>query len=540
MPEEIQELKYLAYCRKSVEENGPKEKILSIESQRKLLINLAKEKKLDIVNIFTENKTAFKPGRPVFNTMIRKIENGEANALLCWKLDRLSRNSLETGKLGWLIDEKKLLEIYTYDGNKYRNSSDNKFILDIQFALSKKSSGDTSENVKRDIQTKLESKKEWPSLAAPGYLNIKGNVISGKSYNPDKQRFLEELKRPLKRVELDPFVSPQIKKIFEYASTGLYSLDRLKEKADQLGLKGRRGKKMSRSNIAHVLQNPFYCGIMKFKGVEYAGSHDTLVDQTLFNLVQEKLKEKSKPITQHWNHDFKGIIKCASCGCFITAETKIKKNKTNDRVHYFTYYHCTRRKGPCNEPPIIEKDLERQFEEKIAETTISDLVKELLSEAIKEGLEEERKIHSRSIDHWQRILQKCDERSNRLLDALADGLISNEEYTLKRNEILEEKMQAKQFLDDRDKMNKSWHDYASNLVITSNKVYEIFKEGTSENKKAILMAIGQNFRLKDGIVTFDYKEPFNWVAELNKSKTKNYKGYNLSNVLPGLDSNQDT
>lgn len=536
MTEEIQNLKYFIYCRKSKEERKSKENILSIESQKKLLVDLAREKKLDIVGVFIENKTAFKPGRLVFNEIINKIENGEANALLVWKLDRLTRNSLDTGRLGWLIDEKRLLEIHTYDGNKYHDSSDNKFILDIQFALSKKSSSDTSENVKRDIKTKLEEKKEWPVLAPPGYLNIKNGVISGRSYTPEKQRKMEELKRPLKRVELNPFTAPLIKKLFEYATTGLYSLDRLKEKADLLGLKGRQGKDLCRSNVSYILQNPFYYGVMKFKGVHYEGSHEPLISKVLFDKVQKKLHEKSKPITYHWNHDFKGLIKC-SCGCFITAETKIKRNKTNRKIHYFTYYHCTRRKGFCREPAITEKELESQFEEKVKEATINDMVKELLTEAIKEGHEEERRFHLKSLDHWQRVYRKCDERLSRLLDALADGIVTNEEYASKKKEILEEKLEAKQYLENQEKTNKAWHNYASNLIITANKVYEVFKNGSPENKKAILMAIGENFLLKNGVVTFTLKEPFNWVAQLNKSKINKSKGYNMSNMRGRQDSN---
>jgi site-specific DNA recombinase len=526
-----QELKYFIYCRKSKEENKPIKKILSIESQRKVLINLAEKKQLKIVDIFEENKTAFKPGRPVFNKMMKKIKAGKANSLLVWKIDRLTRNSFDTGKLGWLIDEGKILEICTFDGSKYRNSSDNKFLLDIQFALSQKSSNDTSENVKRDIQRKLE-KGEWPGLAPLGYLNItKEGVIAGKSYSPEKQRELEKMERPLKRIEIDPLVGPLVKKLFKYASTGLYSLDCLQEKAKELGLKGRHGRDFSRSMISSLLHNCFYYGAIKFNGNYYEGTHEPLISKSLFDEVDDRIKEKSKPITRHWNQAFKGLIKCP-CGCFVTAETKKKENKTTGELRYYTYYHCTRRKGPCDQKAVTEKELEDQFEEKVKEATINDMVKELLTEAIKESHEEEKRIHFKKLNHWQRVYRKCDGRLSRLLDALADGVISTEEFSSKKKDILEQKMEAKQHLESQEEANKVWHDYVGNLIITTNKVYEVFKKGSSENKKAILMAIGKNFLLKDGKVTFEFKEPFNWVSELNKSKS-----YNLSIVRGRWDLN---
>ena len=61
---------------------------------------------------------------------------------------------------------------------------------------------------------------------------------------------------------------------------------------------------------------------------------------------------------------------------------------------------------------------------------------------------------------------------------------------------------------------------------------KVFKKGSPENKKAILMAIGRNFLLKDDKLIFEFKEPFNWVVELNKSKS-----YNMSIWRGRRDSN---
>jgi hypothetical protein len=39
------------------------------------------------------------PGRTIFNDMLSRIERGEANAILSWKLDRLARNFDDGGKI---------------------------------------------------------------------------------------------------------------------------------------------------------------------------------------------------------------------------------------------------------------------------------------------------------------------------------------------------------------------------------------------------------------------------------------------------------
>jgi site-specific DNA recombinase len=44
------------------------------------------------------------PGRLVFNTMLKRIEAGEANGILAWHPDRLARSSLDGGQMIWLVD----------------------------------------------------------------------------------------------------------------------------------------------------------------------------------------------------------------------------------------------------------------------------------------------------------------------------------------------------------------------------------------------------------------------------------------------------
>lgn len=39
------------------------------------------------------------------------------------------------------------------------------------------------------------------------------------------------------------------------------------------------------------------------------------------------------------------MITCGECGAGITAENKTKRQK-NGNIHYYTYYHCTKRINP--------------------------------------------------------------------------------------------------------------------------------------------------------------------------------------------------
>ena len=97
-------IKYFIYCRKSTEEE--ERQILSIEAQITELRDFAKQNGLFIAKEFTETKSAKEPGREIFNQMLTQIEDGRASGILAWNPDRLARNSIDGGKIIYLVDTK--------------------------------------------------------------------------------------------------------------------------------------------------------------------------------------------------------------------------------------------------------------------------------------------------------------------------------------------------------------------------------------------------------------------------------------------------
>ena len=98
--------KYFIYVRKSTDE--PDRQILSIEAQVDELKEFAQKENLEIAKTFIESQTAKEPGRPVFNEMLSLIEKGKAEGILSWHPDRLARNSVDGGRIIYLIDTSKI------------------------------------------------------------------------------------------------------------------------------------------------------------------------------------------------------------------------------------------------------------------------------------------------------------------------------------------------------------------------------------------------------------------------------------------------
>ena len=101
-----QDMRYFLYARKSTDE--PDRQILSIEGQLAELREYAKKENLLIVKEFIESKTAKEPGREIFNDMIASIEAGKAQGIIAWHPDRLCRNSVDGGKIVYLVDTGKI------------------------------------------------------------------------------------------------------------------------------------------------------------------------------------------------------------------------------------------------------------------------------------------------------------------------------------------------------------------------------------------------------------------------------------------------
>src|SRR3972149_2892921 len=102
-------IKYICYSRKSTDEKD--RQVLSIDGQLSELKEFASREKLQVIDFVTESKTAKEPGREKFAEVLKRIEKGEANAILSWHPDRLARNSIDGGRIVYLLDTGKLLDL---------------------------------------------------------------------------------------------------------------------------------------------------------------------------------------------------------------------------------------------------------------------------------------------------------------------------------------------------------------------------------------------------------------------------------------------
>ena len=168
-----EKIKYFLYARKSSEAED--RQVASIDSQINELTKIAKRDNLEIMGTpLSESQSAKAPGRPVFNKMIERIHKGEAQGIICWKLDRLARNPIDGGGISWMLQEGIIKHIQTYERSYY--PTDNVLMMSVEFGMANQFVRDLSQNTKRGLRAKAE--RGWyPTFATLGYMH---NILKKK------------------------------------------------------------------------------------------------------------------------------------------------------------------------------------------------------------------------------------------------------------------------------------------------------------------------------------------------------------------------
>src|SRR5688572_11868401 len=214
--------RFFIYARKSTDETD--KQILSIDSQLQELRDLARTEKFSIVAELMESQTAKDPGRPIFNAMLARIEQGEAEGILAWHPDRLARNSVDGGRIIYLVDIEKIKDL-RFPTFRFEPTAHGKFMLNIAFCQSKYYVDKLSENIRRGIRQKLRN-GVWPNRPPVGYTNDKKNLSI--AVHPEKAKL--------------------VRKAFELYATGNYPLHEVRRRMEEIGFTSAQNGRMSLSD----------------------------------------------------------------------------------------------------------------------------------------------------------------------------------------------------------------------------------------------------------------------------------------------------
>ena len=466
-------MNYFIYTRKSTDDED--RQILSIEAQLVELRAFAKREDLFVYKEVVEKYTAKEPGRPLFNDMLKAMEKGEAEGILAWHPDRLARNSVDGGKIIYMLDRGviKDLKFPTY---RLDNNAQGKFVLSIAFGQSKYYIDALSENIRRGIRLKL-SKGIWPQWAPIGYIND----------------------RRTRAIILDEGKAPFIKRVFEFYSSGEHTLEEIRNKINSIGLVGRKDRPLSRSQYQTMLKNPLYYGVFRYKGETYEGTHEPIITKKLFDRCQEVMLRRGKPKKSIKYFVFRdlGMI-CGECGRAITAE--LQKG--------YVYYRCTKRYTNCSQKYVREEELAAQIAKFIQKVSLcDDWTKKFIGQLEKDKYNAVQSSRPQQ-QNLETKIANVNNKIDKLIDIYLAGEIVLEEYQNKKESLINEKKKLQEELKDFAAGGNNWFEPAREFVTSLNKAHYAISEGNLESQKKFLKKIGSNFILKERRLVFSTEGTF--------------------------------
>lgn len=449
---------YLRKSRADIEKESSGEPD-TLSRHRRALLNFAKERSLNIVNIYEEIVSGERIAmRPQMQQLLNDVENGRYQAVLVMDMDRLGRGNMQ--EQGLIIDtfrEANTLIITPRKTYDLRNEMDEEWSEFEAFMARKEL---------KIITRRLQS----------------GRVRSAQegNYNSTYPPFGYDFDRVGKIKTLKPNDdAPIVQLIFELYTKGNEGMNKLAKEMNERGILF-NGKPFKSWNINQILKNYAYIGLVawnkkstkvnpeqphkrkhkktpKDKIVFGKGIHPPLISEELFELAQSKMKNQAHPsvrIARPLVNPLAGVLKCGLCGMTM-ARNCIKRNKVFVRCNTF---ECKNRSAKLD---IVESEILRHME-RLMETH-----KVLLKGKKQDTSDTEEKLLKTLIKERDELLKQ----KSRLHDLLEKEVYTIEVYLSRSKELaerLEEKERAietmKQDIEQIKAQNKTRKEYIPALI----------------------------------------------------------------------------
>lgn len=370
--------------------------------------------------------------RPAFQEMLAYLrEHPDIKYVIVYARSRAFRNYIDAAITKRLLDKlgvKLVSAREDFGDGVYADMME--AVTDIFNDVQNKLSGE-------DIKIKLQHKAVnggTTGKAPIGYRNVR----------------VEHEGRLINTVHVDPERAPLVRKAFELYSTGEYGLERLEATMADLGLTARATGKLPERSVTfkwlhRMLRDVYYVGCIAYKGEIYAGRHEPIIDQALFDRVQEVISFRSKNgqrdrVLQHY---LKGILFCDRCERHQRTSRLIYTEATNRSGTRYGYFLCRgRQDGVCDLPYLPAANVEQAIADHYATLNLPATFVSDVRDLLERSLADEQRCVTELHIALNRKLKELEAKEDRLVDLLADDQLPTPKVKAKLREIQSERAAA--------------------------------------------------------------------------------------------------
>lgn len=400
------------YVRVSTQEQA--EHGYSVEEQTERLQGYCKAMGWKVAKVYTDaGYTGANMNRPALSDLVEGANRGLFDAVVVFKLDRLSRSQKDTLTLIEGFQEHDVAFI----------SMTESFDTSTPFGHA------TVGILSVFSQLEREQIKERCSLGREG--RAKGGKYRGGGYTPIGYEYKDG------QLIVNESEAAQIRLIHERFQHG----DSFRSIAKMMTDKGYTHKYGTWEvyRIARTLKNPLYCGYVTYKGETYKGEHEPIISEECYQLTLDADKVRNTAKSPHIGRSMLGgLLFCARCGARYCI------SRTSGSSPY-QYYCChSRRKTSAHmikDPNCKNKNWKKEDLDRL----VLDEVRKLRNEPLKapDRQQGESKVPLITVE-----LEKIEKQRARLMDLYGSDLFSMDELEAKIRPLNEQRMKLKQELEN--------------------------------------------------------------------------------------------
>ena len=332
------------------------QKDMSIEQQVKLAKEMAADLGLSVLEVYADRAlTGRNDNRPAFQKMLRDATKGAFKYVISWKSSRIGRNMLEA-----MINEARLSDCgirLLYVEEDFEDNAAGRFAARTMMNVNQFYSESMAEDVIRGMRSNAEQ------------CLVTGSLPLGYKATKDL------------RIEIDEPNADVVREIFRRIAHGEQYTD-IAQSLNVRGLKTSSGKPFNKNSFSSMLRNERYKGIYIYQDIRIEGGIPRIIDDPLFNRVQEVLRLRSNSKggrhTVFGDYLLTGKLFCGECGSPMTG---VSGTSHTGQSHF--YYVCNKKKNKkCDKKNVRRDAIEKSVALAIREYILKDDVIEWIADMV--------------------------------------------------------------------------------------------------------------------------------------------------------------
>jgi DNA invertase Pin-like site-specific DNA recombinase len=217
--------------------------------------------------------------RPGLKALLAAVDAGQVDVIVVYKVDRLTRALSDFAKIVERLDAKQASFVSVTQAFNTTNSM-GRLTLNVLLSFAQFEREVTGERI-RDKVAASKKKGIWMGGPVPlGYQVIERKLVPV----PEEAERVRTIMHRYLAIRSVPALIEQLR------AEGVVTKVQLRASGPHRG-----GIPFARGSLFHLLKNPIYRGKIVHKGKVYDGEHEAIVDEQLWDAVQEQLAAKAPP-----------------------------------------------------------------------------------------------------------------------------------------------------------------------------------------------------------------------------------------------------